>query len=139
MIIDPIKIEGLSDFRRNLRAIDRDLPKAIRVAGNEAAELVVRYARPSVPIGKTGRARQSVRASSTQTRAQVTGGGKRVPYYPWLDFGGRVGRRRSVSRPFIPAGRAIYPAYTQHRDEVSDALLAALLEVVRKAGVEVDG
>jgi hypothetical protein len=136
-IIDPIKVEGLAEFRRNLRTLDSNLGKAMRIALNESADIVVDWAQPHVP-SRSGRARGSIRAKSTQTEARVEGGGKRVPYYPWLDFGGRVGRKRSVKRPFIKSGRAIYPGYTRNRQQVHDRLLKALLQVCEESGVGVD-
>lgn len=136
-IIDPIKVDGLVQFQRSLREVDRALPKALRLANNEAADLVVTWARPRIP-SRSGAAARSVRATSSQREAQVTGGGKRTPYYPWLDFGGRVGPRNSVRRPVLKGGRYIYQGYTQQRDRVEEVLLAALLQVCRQAGVEVD-
>jgi hypothetical protein len=136
-IIDPIKVEGLVDFQRSLRALDADLPKALRVAHNAAAQIVVDFARTRVPT-RSGKAARSVRATSSQRDARVTGGGARVPYYPWLDFGGRVGRRHAIRRPFIKGGRYIYEGYTQRRGDVEQALTTALLDVCRQAGLEVD-
>lgn len=135
--VDPIKITGLLEFRRNLRKLDSNLPKALRLANNEAAQIVVDWAQPKVPR-KTGRAARSVRAKSTGTQARVEGGGKRVPWYPWLDFGGRVGPKRSVKRPFDSEGRYIFPGYHHNRDQVHDVLVDALIGVARDAGVEVD-
>lgn len=135
--IEPIKIQGLLEFRRNLRKLDKDLPKALRLANNEAAQIVVDWAQPKVPT-KSGRAARSVRAKSTGTQARVEGGGKRVPYYPWLDFGGRVGPKRSVKRPFDKSGRYIFPGYQHNKDQVHDVLVDALINVAREAGVDVD-
>lgn len=137
---DPIKIKGLAEFQRNLKKLDKDLPKALRLAGNEAAELIVSKARPLVPTGpgRGGHAKQSIKAKSTRTAARVSGGGKRYPYYGWLDFGGRVGRDRSVRRPFLKDGRYIWKAFANNRGKVEETLEDALLEVARSAGVEVD-
>lgn len=136
-IIDPIKVEGLAEFRRNLRTLDSNLGKAMRIALNDSAGIVVDWAQARVP-SRSGKARGSVRAKSTQTEARVEGGGKRVSYYPWLDFGGRVGRKRSVKRPFIKSGRYIYPGYTSNREEVQARLLKALLQVCDESGLAVD-
>ena len=140
---DAIKIDGLKQFNKNLKTLDSDLPKAVRLALNDAAQIVVDDARPRVPKGsgkRPGRARRSVKAQSTRTRARVSGGGGKVPYYPWLDFGGRVGRNRSVHRPFKRKGRYIYRAYFRARDsgEFQDTLNASLVDVARKAGIEVN-
>lgn len=133
-----IEVHGLREFRRNLRRMDRNLPKGLRTAGNKAAEVVVKHAKPKVPR-RTGRAAGSVRAASTTSAARVAGGGARVPYYPWLDFGGAVGRNNSVKRPFYKTGRYIWKSFAEHKAQVQDELLEALVEVAESAGVEVRG
>lgn len=134
---DPIKVEGLAEFSRSLKRLDSSLPKALRIALNQAADVVVREALPRIPK-RTGRAKSTVKAMSTRTASRVSGGSKRAPYYPWLDFGGRVGRNRSVERPFYKSGRYIYQAYYDKTDEVQAALTGALVDVARQAGLEVD-
>jgi hypothetical protein len=138
-----IKIEGFREFRQKLKAMDRDLPKAVRIAFNEAADIVVTDARARVPV-LTGAARGSVKAASTQTKARIKGGGSKAPYYPWLDFGGSVGRGRtgrgtgSVHRPYLaPHGRYIYNAFFRKRGEFVDAMSDALIKIAREAGLEV--
>ena len=131
-----IKIDGFREFRDRLKAMDRDLPKAIRLAFNEAADIVVTDARSRVPV-LTGAAKASVKAASTQTKARVKGGGNKAPYYPWLDFGGHVGPNRSVERPFLTNGRYIYNAFFRRRGEFVDAMSDALIKVARQAGIEV--
>lgn len=136
---EPIRIQGLREFSRALRRLDSDLPKALKRAQDAGADVVVRWAQPRVPQGRSGRARRSIRATSTRAYAKVTGGGARVPYYPWLDFGGRVGRKRSVHRAFLAGGRYVYPGYHENVQEVHDELVQALLDVARAAGVVLDG
>jgi hypothetical protein len=135
--IEPIKISGLAEFNRNLRKLGSDLPKALRLAHNEGAQLIVDYAAPRVPR-KSGRAAGSIKARSTRTESRVQGGSKRVPYYPWLDFGGKVGPKRSVHRPFIREGRYLYPALSANYDRFAELLTEKLIEVARQAGVEVE-
>lgn len=137
-LIEPIKIHGLAEFNRNLRKLDKDAPKAIRIAANEAAQIVVNWAQPKV-AKKSGKAAKSIKAKSTRTSARVTGGGPKVPYYPWLDFGGSVGRKRSIKRAFIEGGRYIYPGYAANRDAVQTALVQALIQVANDADLKVTG
>lgn len=132
-----VKVEGLREFQRNLKKLDSDLPKALRLALNDAADVVVSDARSLVPR-RSGRAAGTIRAKSTQRVARVSEGGSRAPYMPWLDFGGRVGRRNSVIRRVLPEGRYLYRAYFDHRDQFKERLNEALLDVVRRAGLEVD-
>lgn len=134
---DAIRITGLNEFVRSLKQLDNELPKVLRVAFNKSAETIVTEARAGVPT-KSGGAKASVKARSTQREVRIVGGSKKVPYYPWLDFGGRVGPRKSIRRPFVKDGRYIYASYFKHRDELAGLLEMALIDAARAAGVEVD-
>lgn len=134
---EPIRVQGLAEFSRNLKKLDSDLPKALRIALNDAADVVVGEARPRVPR-RSGRAAASIKARSTRTAARVQEGGRRAEYMPWLDFGGRVGRNRSVRRPFIKEGRYIYRAYFDNSSRFQAVLEQALIDVARSAGIEVE-
>jgi nucleotide-binding universal stress UspA family protein len=132
-----IRVVGLNEFRKGLRTLDRTLPKGVRVALNDAANILVDAARPKVPH-RSGRAASSMRAQSTQTQARVAVGGPKAPYYPWLDFGGKTGRKKSVVRPFYKEGRYIFPTLVEKREAIQDAMLTALAALASEAGVEVD-
>jgi hypothetical protein len=133
-----ISVGGLARLNRGLRAIDNDAPKALRLALNEAAQMLVDRARPEVP-SVTGAARRSMVARSTRTSARVAVGGKKAPYFPWLDFGGegRV-KGRPVARPFIREGRYIYPTLGRIRSEIEAQLQESISAVIRGAGLEED-
>lgn len=135
---EAIRISGLTEFRKQLRELDKELPKALRVAFNEAADGTVEAARRQVPR-RTGRAAASLRTKSTQKYARASGGSARAPYYPWLDFGGSVGRDGSVHRPFFKNGRYLYNSYFRRRDsgEFERDLQKALLSVALRAGLDV--
>lgn len=138
-LIQPIKIEGLREFNRGLRSMDKDLPKGLRLAGNEAANIVVAAAKPRVPTGpgRGGHAKSSIKAASTRTAARVSEGGKKFPYMPWLDFGGSVGPNNSVKRPFLKQGRYVWKAFDDERAQVDRVLRAELVKVADSAlGVE---
>jgi len=136
---EAIRVEGLRQFSRNLRRMDKNLPKALRLAGNAAADIVVAEAKPRVPTGPGigGHAKSSIKAASTRTQARISAGGKKYPYYPWLDFGGAVGRNRSVRRPFLKSGRYIWKAYDDRQGDVARTLSNELDRVARSAGIEV--
>jgi hypothetical protein len=137
MITDPIKIDGLAQFSRNLRKVDAELPKGLRLAANAAADIVVQDIRPEVPR-VTGHAQSSVKARSTRTEARVQAGGTKAPYFAWLDWGGKVGRKHHTARPWVKTGRYLYPAYTKNRDKVREVFVQALIHVVEQAGIDVD-
>lgn len=133
---DPIRVVGLADFNRSLRKLDADLPKALRQGLNTAAQVVVDYATPKIPR-RSGRAARAIRVASTRTEVRVRAGGPRVPYWPWLDFGGKVGRDRSVERRFYTEGRYLYPALRERRTQIEAALSKALVSVAEQAGLDV--
>lgn len=135
--IDPIKVKGLIEFQRALKAVEDGAQKQLRVVFNAVAETVAGGARRRVPT-KSGKAKASVKVASSQREAIVKAGGARVAYYPWLDFGGRVGIHKSVSRPFVQGGRYLYPSYDASRASIGPALERGLVELVRDAGLEVD-
>ena len=134
---EPIRVEGLREFGRRLKSMEGGLSRELRLALNEAAQLVVDDAKPKIPQ-RTGRAAGSVRVSSTQREVRVRAGGARVPYYAWLDFGGRVGRKKSVVRPFFTDGRYLFLSYKHLKEsgEIQDTLEKALRRLSARAGIE---
>ncbi len=131
-----ISVRGLAEFQRALKKLDSELPKMVRLANNEAADLLISKIQPVIPT-ITGKAKNSLKARSTRTSARIAIGGKRAPYVPWLDFGGKTGRNKSVVRPFIKEGRYVYPTLAKYRDEISEKQYEALAAVARQAGLEV--
>ncbi|MCG3757370.1 hypothetical protein [Amycolatopsis sp. Poz14] len=139
MAEEPIRVEGWRELSRSLRRVNTELPKGLRLAANSAAQLVVNEAKPRVPVGpgKGGHASSSIKAASTRTAARVQGGGAKYPYYPWLDFGGKVGRKKAVSRPFMKTGRYLWKSYADQQERVAQKLDDALRSVVEGAGIGV--
>lgn len=134
--VKPIKVEGLRELQASLKAVDGEAQKQLRVALNTAADLVARGASRRVPR-VTGRAAASLRAQSSQREAKIVGGSKKVPYYGWLEFGGRIGRDRSQRRPFVKGGRYLWPAYAAQRPQVAQVLDQAIVKAVEAAGMDV--
>lgn len=141
---DPIKIEGLREFQRALKDMDGESQKKLKVVLDQAAQAVVGGASRRVPVGKTGLARKSLRAQSSQREAKVVGGSRKVPYYGFLDFGnkpgggrGGVGRRDSNPRRFIERGRYMYPAFDANRESIYKALQKSIVQLAQEVGLEV--
>ncbi len=130
------RMRGLKEVQRSIKLVSKELPKALRVGLNRVVELVAVDVRAAVEH-KSGRAAASVRAKSTQTAARIAVGGPSAPYYPWLDFGGRVGKNKSVHRPVVKSGRYVYPAVARHRDEFLAAAGDVVADVARQAGIQV--
>ncbi len=134
-----LTVDGLAEFSRALRDLDSSSPRALRLALNQVADVVIGAAQPKVPT-ITGRAARSMRARSTRNAVRVTAGGDKAPYYPWLDFGGHVGRHGTAARAFLKEGRYLYPTYYQQRrsGEYDQVLEAQLRRVAAQAGLKVD-
>lgn len=133
-----VEVGGLAALNKGLRAIDSGAPKELRLALNEAAQLLVDKTGPKIP-SVSGAARRSLVARSTRTSARVAAGGKKAPWFPWIDFGGegRV-KGRPAKREFIKEGRYIYPTLREIRPEIEAQLQESLSRVVRNAGLAED-
>ena len=125
-----IHVRGLKEVQRVLRDADKALSVELRKGLNEVAEVVLDTARPLVPT-RSGKARASLKAGSSAQAVQIKAGGTKAPYWAWLDFGGRVGRAKSVHRPFKPAGRYIYPTLRKKRDLIEDKFYEVIDRVTK--------
>jgi hypothetical protein len=135
---EKITVTGLREFQRALKDMDTGLPKMIRVVLNDATGVVIDWARPRIP-SRTGRARASLKARSSQREARVALGGNRAPWVPWLDFGGEGRRKgRPPARPFIRDGRFLYQGLKVKRAQVTDMMAAGLTELAKSSGLDVD-
>jgi hypothetical protein len=131
-----IEIGGLTKLSRALRAVDKEAPKQLRLTFNDSAALLIDRTRPKIPA-ITGAARRSLVARSTRTAARVAVGGKKAPYYPWLDFGGK-GKKpgRPAQRDFFREGRYVYPTLRQIRPEIESMLQDSIRAVIDNVGLE---
>lgn len=134
-LVQPIRVAGLREVQKALKDLDGESQKELRLTLNEAAGIVVRGAQRRVPV-RTGVARASIRATSGQREARVSAGGRRAAYFPWLDYGGRVGRNNSASRTFIKGGRYVYPAYSDEYTNIRRLLEKRLTTLLESKGIE---
>lgn len=115
--------------------MEKALPGELRATFNEAARHVVSRSRPSVPV-RTGRLAASIKPLSTQQTGRVAYGTvNAVPYQGFIEFGGRVGRNRTVVRPYVPRGRYLFPAAEHEREAVVRTLEHELGMLIRRAGL----
>lgn len=139
-VVDPIRVEGLSELRRALAGMEQGAHKHLRIVLNQAADLVVEGAQRRVKR-RTGRAQKSIKKRSTQTQARVIAGGAKAPYFGWLDYGGKIYRHGKDAKPLVrtfePGGRIMYPAFDAERDAVNEILSAGLVALAEENGLEV--
>ena len=133
---EKIKVEGLAQLNKSLRAMDKDAPKQLRITLNDVASGFADRVKPEIPQ-ETGAAARSVVARSTRTSARVAVGGRRAPYFPWLDYGGegRI-KGRPSKREFIRAGRYVYPTLKRYRPEIERELQEGLSDLIRDSGLD---
>lgn len=129
-----VRVRGLREVQKALRDVDRELGPELRKALNEVAEIVASAARPLVPT-RTGKARASIKVGSSQRAAQLKAGGTKAEYFPWLDFGGTVGRKHAVHRRFIKEGRYIYPTLRKKRADVEEKVFEVVDRLADRAGL----
>lgn len=133
-----VEVGGLAQLSRALKAVDSEGPKQLRIGLNSVADLLVDRTRPKIP-SLTGAARRSLVARSTRTSARVAFGGRKAPYTPWLDFGGK-GKQpgRPAPRPFYREGRYVYPTLREIRPQIEKMLQESISAVVRSVGLQED-
>jgi HK97 gp10 family phage protein len=122
---EEIKVDGLAGVLRDLRRLkDKEVPKAIRQANKNAAEMVAATARVEVPV-KSGRLKRSIKAQATQKSASVKAGtAARVPYAAVVHFG--WAKRHIRPQPFI------YEALDRRIAEVREAYERQLNQAIEK-------
>lgn len=139
-----VEVQGIKELQRSLKQIDRELPKELAAGLAEASQIVVTAMGPKIPQ-RSGDAARSVKVKKDQRSASIAVGGSKAPYYPWLDFGGRVGRGRtgkgtgSAYRPVLKEGRYLYPSLREKRPEVNAKVDEVLGKMAEKAGFETEG
>lgn len=130
-----VEVQGLREFSKALKSLDRELPIELRKGMNSIAKVVADSARTQVPK-RSGKLANSIRPSSTQRVGKVTMGNAKVPYAGFIEYGGAVGRKKSVKRAFKKDGRYLRPAYEANRERVQAEMVELVDRTIRKAGLD---
>jgi hypothetical protein len=127
----------LNDMRGFLLGISRmsdELHDRVQGLEVEVAGLVVKTARPMVPV-LTGAAARSVRVLDMSNGATAVGGSPAVRYYAWLEYGGAAGVHHTVHRSVTPDGRYLHPAYEANVPKIEIMMAETTMEAARAAGL----
>jgi hypothetical protein len=125
-----VDVEGVKELQARIRDLgDAELRKELRDANKSVAQAVVDAALPNVPA-RSGRLRQSVKASATQTAAYGKAGSPaRVPYAAAIHWGtgprpGTRGPHNIIGRPFLwdAADQTINRAVREYEDMIQDLI-----------------
>lgn len=130
-----VEVRGLRELSGAFRQIDVNLQRQLKTELMAVAQMVAGRAAAKVPK-VSGAAAASITPRSSVRGAGIAFGGTRAPYYPWLDFGGRVGRRKSIYRDMIQGGRYVYPAIGESRDDIEEGVEEAVNKAAKAAGFE---
>jgi len=134
-----VRIIGLREFHKSLKELsdDNTWTKQLREANKAAAEIIAVRARTLAPV-RTGKLRSSIRSLASQKSASVAGGGARVPYFGWIDFGGIIRfkkKRGGIKRPFFTKGRIIYVALADRSQEAVNEYAEAVSDLIKRSGL----
>jgi hypothetical protein len=136
------RVSGLKEIRRDLISADKRYGPEIRKVLKATAQIVVTDAQSRVPV-RSGRAKKSIRPATSGASAAIRGGQKTVPYYGWLDFGGRIRPRKIIiDRPVIKSanglhnGRYIYPAIKAKMPSAVKYLKENIAKLISKGAAE---
>ena len=142
-----VGIEGLGEFRRALKQVDRELPKQLRAAmRSEVADPVAEKVKSRVPV-RSGRWLKAIRGGATQRTAYVQWGRASVPYAGWMEFGGGIPNKRSGKRKagkpfryrtFVQEGRYVRPTVGDEAVRAGNAAEKAMLEVMVSAKLRLE-
>lgn len=133
-----VDVQGLREFRRELKKLDGRFPKELRAINKRAADMIVpparRNAGASRPNQAGGTARGgsklvgTVRALASQSRAHVAMGGARVPWARGTEWGSSGRYRQFPARSsdgyvLYPAVKEMLPAIRAAYGDMVDQLL----------------
>jgi len=123
------RLRGLRDLQRDLRALDKDLPKKLRAASKAAGSVVAVRARELVPVD-SGALKKTVKVRAEQRGAAVAAGSKvRVPYAyvnhwgwpsPRAGQGGSNPKNPFISKALADRHDEMVEVYRKAIDELKD-------------------
>lgn len=110
-----VQIEGADKFRRNLRRLDKSLPKGMKLIHQRIAGPVAARAKAKAP-SRSGALRSKIRPTSTTTMARVTAGP--LIYAPIIEFGGYPGNYQGQSYLYAACGEMRAKSIVQYEREL---------------------
>jgi hypothetical protein len=141
MVTSRVDVDGLKQLVRDVRKVDRDLPKAMRRSLVPVSQSVLRGAQQrasSLGGVHAHAARRGLRAGATQNTAWIKLLASREPTILGAEFGGG---RRPTTRQFprwrgsgSNAGYFVYPTIRAESDDITRQLEDAVRDLLRTAG-----
>ena len=108
MAFAQVHITGLRELRAALRQVDKEIAGELREGLKDAVNIISEDVKRQIP-SRSGKAAGSVRAVSSGNTIWLVGGGARVPYYGWLEFGGKLPGKHPASKKALFWPGAAHP------------------------------
>lgn len=131
---DSVRLTGLLELRRELKAVDAQWPKALQKVNKSIAEDVAEGTRSNLSSmgGSAPKVVSTVKALAQQARAQVKAGGKGDSVAERVAGGNLFGSNRY--KQFPPPGLyGIYKALADMKDDIEDRYIEMLGELLARA------
>ena len=132
-----IKVEGLNEFRRELKKLEENLTPELKQINYELATQVTSWAQTkaaAVSPQASKAAKEGLKASRTAARAQVILGSNRAPYALGAEFGSHQYKQFPAWRGNdTGAGYFLWPSIRDHKDEITKLYGDALDKLARRA------
>lgn len=144
---DAVRIEGLTEFRKELRKVaGKDGLAALKAVNVKVAEMIVERTKPKMSK-KSTRSAASLKAAKTTNAAFVRGGGKSAPMFGGVEFGSYSNQARTTRRGTVlgwnqfdawkgngaGAGYFLYDTVRASEKEVIEMYRDGMIDVARDA------
>jgi hypothetical protein len=142
-----IRIHGVRELTKAFKQIDREYGKQVQRGMKAIGQQLLARIQERVPGGAGGglKVRSSQRGFGiTFPAGEATG---TYDFYPWLDFGGSVGKGHqvgvpwsgSVRRDLVKGGRYVYPTIADEREAIGEAVVDTLMDLAHRFEFETHG
>jgi hypothetical protein len=143
-----VTVHGLDDLRRELKKLDEaGLIDGLKDVNQSVAESVVGWARARASTKLEKKAAESLKASRTAARSQVSFGGAKAAFAEGAEFGADRNRPRSVNGRNVTgwnqfrawrgngteAGFFLFPSIRSHEDQIADEYLDGIEKLMSRA------
>lgn len=130
-----VNVEGLTELRKALKAVDAQAPKELNKASKEVAEFVAADARAAAAGlgGVAAKVAPSISARGNASGGAIALGGASYPMALGAEFGGRG---RPTTQQFQPhlgrTGYFVYPTIRRDADRIESTFTDLLGDLMRK-------
>jgi len=134
--VEKIRVDGLKDLRKALKALDGEWPKELRVRTKKVADGVAAGTATSFASrgGVAPKVAASVKAYGQQTGAQIKIGGARFPFALGSEFGAVRYKQFPTFKGSGPtAGYSLYETIRDRRQQIIDEYADMLATLTAEA------